>query len=319
MSLPNEIVELADRLSADFHRVWELVEAEIQALEQSWPRTYGEREHRLNELEIRVRTLMAHADEIATQNILNLIQGSFTLGAVTTNVMAGVVTEAIPIGAAAAMARDTLTDILAATQHVNETTKTLIQTVARDDLLMHTYLGQTPEETARHMRKTLTEHGVHAVTYKNGAEHGLGSYTEMLVRTKTAEAYAEGTLQAAEGLGIEYWEVLDGPGCGWTRHDDPVVADGLIVTTDEAREYPISHPNCRRTTVARIDIETLEDAQAAGRLPDDVWESSRAVALKMWEGVKLAPQGEAQTVQARIGTLSAAERDFLRVIQSHAS
>lgn len=319
MSLPEEVTELADRLSQDFHRVWELVIREIDALETGWPRTYAEREHRLNELEIRIRYLMSQVDTIATDQVVKAIHDSFTLGAVTTNATASVITDTVPIGAATQIARDTLQDILKATQNVLETTRDLVQAIVRDELLMHTYLGQTVEETARRMRKALTEHSVHAVTYSNGARHGIGSYAEMLIRTKTAIAYNEGTLQAAEGLDIDFWEVLDGPGCGWMRHDDPVLADGLIVTTSEAREFPISHPNCRRTVIARTDIDSIEDALHAGRLPDDVWKHSRTAALKLWEGVKVSDQGVAQTRSVRIGTLSAAQKEHLKVIQAHAS
>lgn len=321
MTLPVEVEELSALLLADFTRIWELVTAELESLERSWPRTFAEREHRLNELEITVRQLMAQADELASEQLLSVLEGAFTLGALTTDVMAGVITETVPTAAAAHMAQDAMTDVLAATRNVTESTRELVQQVARDEILMHTYLGQTPDETARKIRKHLTDHGVHAVTYKNGAQHGLGSYAEMIVRTKTAEAYNAGTLQGADELDINYWEVMDGPGCGWTRHDDPVIADGLIVTTEESQAYPISHPNCRRTVVARIDIEDAADALSAGRLPDDVWESSRAAALKLWADVNtnVADGKIAQTVATRYATLSAAQQEHARLIQATAS
>lgn len=321
MSLPPEIEDLSGLLATDFRRIWELVTTELDRLEVQWPRTFAVREHRLNELEITVRALMAEADEIAAQHLLTVLEGSFTLGALTTSAMAGVITETIPTAAAVHLAQDAMNDILAATNQVTESTRDLVRAIARDEILMHTYVGQTPDETARRIRKHLTDHGVHAVTYKNGAQHGLGSYAEMLVRTKTAEAYNAGTLQGADELDIGFWEVLDGPGCGWSRHDDPVLADGLIVTTQESQSCPISHPNCRRTMVARIDIETVAEAHAAGRLPDDVWETSRAAALEVWAGTgtNIADGTIAQTVATRYATLSAAQREHARVIQATAS
>lgn len=321
MTIPDEVQELTALLVADFTSVWEQVTAELERLETSWPRTFALREHRLNELELVIRQLMAQADDLAAQQLMSVLEGSFTLGVLTTSAMAGVITETVPIAAAVRMAQDTMADILAATSHVNESTRALVRELARDEILMHTYVGQTPEETARRIRNHLSEHGVHAVTYKNGAQHGLGSYAEMLVRTKTAEAYNAGTLHGAEELDINYWEVLDGPGCGWTRHDDPILADGLIVTTQESQAYPISHPNCRRTVVARIDIETAVDAQSAGRLPDDVWETSRAAALEVWAGTStsIADGTIAQTVATRYATLSPAQKEHARVIQEAAS
>ncbi len=319
MTLPKEVEELSVLLLADFGRVWELVQAELESLVTDWPRTESLREHRLVQVEAKIRELMKHTDDIAAVHVQPIIQNTFTLGALTTYATAGVITEAIPIGAAVSMARDTMADVLKATQYVNESTKTLIREIAKDQLLMHTYVGQTVEQTAKAMRDKLIEHKVHAVTYANGSQHSLSSYTEMLVRTKSAEAYHAGTMQAAEGLDIEFWEVLDGPGCGWATHDDPIKADGMIVTTDEANQYPISHPNCRRTTVARLDIETMEEAATAGRLPDDVWESSRATALEMWKDVKTTPDGTAGTINTRYAELSPAELEHRRLIQARAS
>lgn len=84
----------------------------------------------------------------------------------------------------------------------------------------------------------------------------------MLVRTKTAEAYNLGSLEAQESLGIDFWEVFDGAGCGWRFHKDKQ-ALGKIVTKEDAAKHPIAHPQCRRAFGARPDIKNAGEADAA--------------------------------------------------------
>src|SRR5690606_7741166 len=102
----------------------------------------------------------------------------------------------------------------------------------------------------------LAERAIHAVTYADGKRVGLTSYTDMLMRTRTAEAFQQGGFTQGRALGITWWEIMDGPTCGLSYHDDPTLADGMIVPTDMAERYPISHPNCVRVTTPRPDIET---------------------------------------------------------------
>jgi len=40
--------------------------------------------------------------------------------------------------------------------------------------------------------------------------------------------------------------VFDGHRCGWTGHDDPRKAHGLLVSLAAAAEHALAHPNCRR-------------------------------------------------------------------------
>lgn len=76
---------------------------------------------------------------------------------------------------------------------------------------------------------------------------GTGSRAETIALTETANAFNEAALAgyAESGL-VDSVEVMDGPECGWTEHDDPDLADGSIRTLEEADAYPISHPNCQR-------------------------------------------------------------------------
>lgn len=93
---------------------------------------------------------------------------------------------------------------------------------------------------------TLKNRGIRSVIYRNGRKHTLGNYGQMSIRSGASRAYNLGALDAASRKNIQWMAVSDGPECGWTFHDDPETANGAIVTIDEARAYPIAHPNCKR-------------------------------------------------------------------------
>lgn len=69
---------------------------------------------------------------------------------------------------------------------------------------------------------------------------------ERIARTESAFATNDAAAQVYEAEGIDQVEVLDGVDCGWTSHDDPLKANGRVVSVAEARRQPISHPNCVR-------------------------------------------------------------------------
>ena len=66
--------------------------------------------------------------------------------------------------------------------------------------------------------------------------------------------------------------------CGWTSHDDPQQANGRIVPLEVARQYPLSHPNCRRSSTPRPDITSADQAEHADRLAPEttpvVWDAA---------------------------------------------
>jgi hypothetical protein len=80
-----------------------------------------------------------------------------------------------------------------------------------------------------------------------GLRELFGNRAETIALSETATAYnASTTLGYRESGLIDEVEVLDGPECGWTEHDDPDLADGSTRTLDEADDYPTAHPNCQR-------------------------------------------------------------------------
>lgn len=164
------------------------------------------------------------------------------------------------------MAFRLMDDVLAATKHVNATTKGLIRAIAREEGLQKLIEGKTAVQAGREMSRLIAQKGISAIKYSNGAKHGLADYGEMLARTTTAKAYNIGILNGAAQNGCQFWEVFDGPGCGWSTHDSGEIALGKIVTRDEALAFPISHPRCRRSFGPRPDLTS----NAPGQDPEKV-------------------------------------------------
>jgi hypothetical protein len=75
---------------------------------------------------------------------------------------------------------------------------------------------------------------------------------DTVARTEMAVASNEASVERYASAEITEVDIIDGPGCGWTAHDDPDVADGSRRTIGALRAQPISHPNCRRVPVPVI-------------------------------------------------------------------
>jgi len=266
-AIADSIQTLTALLRADLARVWDRIAASVAALEADWP-TIGPaaRRGRLLALQAHIAALADAADEIAARHVLAGVRDAYLLGGHTTALTVGAAlsTTGVDLEAITVLAADTHADLLAATTHIRASTKDLIRVLARDHVADRLYTGQTAVQAGRDLARALQAKSVSAIVYKDGSRHGLAEYSEMVLRTKTAEAYQVGGFNQAAGFKVKYVEVMDGPGCGWTSHDDTQLANGMILTLDAARAYPISHPNCRRTTLARPDLKSLDGASPIG-------------------------------------------------------
>lgn len=80
-----------------------------------------------------------------------------------------------------------------------------------------------------------------------GLEDLTRSRAYTIARTETANAYNLGAVEGYRRSGlVRQLRTIDAPDCGWTYHDDPLLANGRIVDLDTAARQPISHPNCVR-------------------------------------------------------------------------
>ncbi|WP_327349691.1 hypothetical protein OG772_20640 [Streptomyces sp. NBC_01321] len=97
------------------------------------------------------------------------------------------------------------------------------------------------------------EHQLQYVIYRGGARMPVQAWAESATLTKSAVAYNSGTLNRAREAGVQYMQVFDGAGCGWTGHKDPDKATGTLRTVEDAAAWPISHPRCGRAFGPRPD------------------------------------------------------------------
>jgi len=245
--------------------IWQQITQAEQALLDGWP---GWRRPRrtaeLRELRALIATLTGRAQAAAREFAGVTLPQAFTVGDTAVALtLAGSATLSVDRTVLAAAQAESLDALLDAALGVRRSTALLIEQLAAahlDDLVL---AGQHAIATGRTLAERLAEHRIVAVTYRNGARHGLDSYAEMLVRTKTAETYQAGGFARMAAAGVRYVELVDGFGCGLTSHEDPAKANGLILPLADARNYPTSHPNCVRSSLARPDLATAAEAARA--------------------------------------------------------
>ncbi|WP_405021681.1 hypothetical protein OHV05_37010 (plasmid) [Kitasatospora sp. NBC_00070] len=113
----------------------------------------------------------------------------------------------------------------------------------------------TARQAARHLADRLsTEHRLGHVVYRNGARVSVRVWAKAATLAKSGVAYNAGTLNKGREAGVQMVEVFDGANCGWTSHADLDKATRSLRTVDEAAEWPVSHPRCRRTFGLRPDV-----------------------------------------------------------------
>lgn len=260
MPQPVELDELQQPLIEAYRHAWTRVVAQQQDL-LAKPLEYRRR-MRLVEMRRAIEADMDGLDSAAAKWVAGRFPHAYALGvsagAAATN--SSPVWTMIHQEAVEELAQSLFRDLLAATKGVKESTKRLVREIAKDEALQKAIEGRTAKQAAVAMERRLAKSGVHAIIYRDGSKHGLAEYTEVAMRTKTATAYNVGTLNANPQ--VEFYEVFDGPQCGWTFHGD-AAALGRIVSRLEAQQYPISHPNCRRAFGPRPDIKTKEQAASA--------------------------------------------------------
>lgn len=315
MTQPDSIEALTAQLRSDIAEIWAAVLAAQAGVATEWfTTTPAVRQHRLKELESTLRALADRADEIAARHVTTMVQTAYEYGAFTASVTsdraltASRATQAmrtvtsfsgIDVNAITVLAQDTYDDLLRATTSMRQSTKVTVRRIARETIRAKLYEGMTAQQAGVKLAATLVDDGVTAIVYANGRRVGLSTYTDMVARTKSALAYQEGMFNQAEALGVGWMEIMDGPGCGWTSHDDPRKADGLIVPLAEARLYPISHPNCRRASSCRPDVESAADAAAASPTTPMGQTADQKAAADLYDAVaSRRPQRTSTTRQA---------------------
>lgn len=258
----HDIEALEDPLVKAYAQAWERVTRLQQAIVDD-PKTWRRQAKLANARQV-IEDSMDELDVATSAWLKGDFPKVYAMGAAAGSVDAGgpasMVWNQVSTNAVQNMAQDLFNDLLASTKNVRDSTKQMVRSVMKDEALSKAIIGDTAKSAGKQAQKLLESKGIKAITYRDGSSHGLAEYSQMAIRTKTATAYNVGTLAGAENLGVKYWEVFDGPFCGWSSHDDGQ-ALGMVVSQQEAMSFPIAHPNCRRAFGARPDITTKQQAK----------------------------------------------------------
>lgn len=247
-----------DRIVADLTRVYRQAEAELTArlftvLDD--PRRFRQRA-RIAEQLAAIDSIVGNVEAEARSWVASQFPGVYEIGATDAATVMGreFGWTAPHREAVAILAGDTMDDLLHATRYMNREAKQAIRTAARAALPAAEVRGTTAVQKGRELRDRLRQSGLGHVVYRNGRVVSASTYAEMVARTKTALARNAGGLNLAHSLGVETFEIIDGNDCGLVSHSDGGRANGLIVDAATARQFPIAHPNCRRSFAPRPDL-----------------------------------------------------------------
>ncbi|MFM9493696.1 hypothetical protein ACKI1Q_08660 [Streptomyces galilaeus] len=156
------------------------------------------------------------------------------------------------------LAADSYADFLRRSQEAERMANQFYR-AAREAARREVPLLATGNMTARQAAKNLADrlaadHRLNHVVYRDGARVAVRAWAEAATLAKSAVAYNAGTLNQTRQAGVSMVEVFDGADCGWTAHQDPDKANRTVRTVEEAVEWPISHPRCRRGFGPRPDL-----------------------------------------------------------------
>lgn len=193
----------------------------------------------------------------------------------------------IHVDAVQHLAGDLYGDVLQATSFVRDDVKAWIRETSRRETSLALLEGRTAEQAAAALEKAAAGEAVAllggpvgVIRYVDGSYRSFADYSDMLLRTKTAQAYNAGTLNVLKGADVGWVEILDGNGCGLTSHDDGNTANGQVVELKVAFDHPLSHPRCRRSFIGRPDVTTAKEAKDAKRSTTDAQRADQIQAEK---------------------------------------
>lgn len=262
-----EVADLSQNLLSAYRAAQEALDAEMESI-QADP-TKWRRQSRLRELQRNVERITDSLDQQAADFFSTDFPTIYSLGAQVVDYAEFSWTQSDRF-AISQLAQETFSELLEATQLVDDSTKALIRRLSKSEALLGQTTGKTATQAGRDLAKLLEKYKVHAVVYADGSKHGIGDYSDMLIRTKGANAYNLGTLNFGGRTGTKWYEIADGFGCGMSSHDDPDKANRTIRSAEECAAYTLSHPRCLRSFLPRPELRTKQDAQEAPSLISDV-------------------------------------------------
>lgn len=111
------------------------------------------------------------------------------------------------------------------------------------------------------------DHPLGTVIYANDARHPVHAWARAALSWQTVStANAGGARTALDDMGAQFLEVSDSPDCGWTSHGDPDRANRTVRTIADALAHPLSHANCVREFLPRLDLTGRTNIQSGALL-----------------------------------------------------
>lgn len=176
-----------------------------------------------------------------------------------------------------ALIEDTYGDILLATKNTEPAIKKVIRETVRDIAQYHSLTGQAYGVQANELKKQLTKKGLSkrivkdgfvGIVDKRGRRWDIGTYSDMVIRTKTNQAYMQGITYQAEEAGLDL-AVISSHGA----EDACSNWEGVVISlTGKTPGYPtlddakaskeIFHPNCKHSFHSIRELDSLH--------PDDI-------------------------------------------------
>lgn len=162
------------------------------------------------------------------------------------------------LSAVQSFAERTFDDVATRLRQMRASTRRELRSWVEDATRASLLESRTAVSAGRDLARVAADHGLFSVEYSNGARHTVRDYADSVIRTTTATAYNQGSLEQCRSDGIDHVEYADGPGCCvGPGHKVGPEANGLVVPLDQV--VFISHPRCRRALLPAPDGTPLPD------------------------------------------------------------
>ncbi|WP_043676727.1 hypothetical protein [Streptomyces xylophagus] len=263
--VPGDPDEIARRVAAVLEDAWQRLAAQQRAALTQFannPRT-PHTVAALEEFKQAIRAFRQRVDQEAQQFVQRQLPHLYAAGAQTA-------AEALNVtftwttfhrDALQSLAADSYADFLRRSQEAERMANQFYRAAreaARREIPQLAAGNMTAKQAAKNLADRLAaEHKLTHVVYRNGVRVPVRAWAEAATLAKSAVAYNAGTLNRTRQAGVTMVEVFDGLDCGWTTHQDTDKANRTVRTVEDAAEWPISHPRCRRGFGPRPDLTSV--------------------------------------------------------------
>lgn len=175
-----------------------------------------------------------------------------------------------------ALVIETYSDILEATENTMPAIKKVVRDSVRDIIQLNTltdekYAGQADQLkkqlmkrlSKKGLRERIVKDGFVGIVDKAGRRWSVGTYSDMVVRTKLSQAYTDGVKKEGQELGMDLGVISD-----HGAKDDCKQWEGVVVSlSGKTSGFPtlkeaqatneVFHPNCQHTVHLIRDLDQL--------------------------------------------------------------